>query len=174
MTQRSTRLIGKLFAALILGVMLGLAVLLDPDQTDPAWASISAVTIGIAFVILLYEGLWRLIDWPLRRLLGVGQLESVQGLRYDDTALVPASPWPPQPGVRHAVLLIGAYFGGMTLVWIALGGIIGVATAENRGSMEDLILPVLPGGLLSGWLLGLMCVPSPPARISGPYQTPSE
>ncbi|UCD25061.1 MAG: CPBP family intramembrane metalloprotease [Gemmatimonadota bacterium] len=158
MTRKSTRLIGKLLALLILGAVLGLAVTLDPSQELSAWTAIVAASIAIAFIVLLYEGLWRLIDWPLRMLLGVNRLEQSHQLEPYDTAHVIASPWPPQPGIRHAVLLIAAYFGGMTLVWIVLGGIIGATATEDPTTMLDLLIPVLPGGLLSAWLLGLICV----------------
>ena len=158
LTRRSTKLIGKVVAVVVMGVVFGLAVYLDPEQSNPVWESIALLTIGLVFVILLYEGLWRLIGWPLHKLFGKSQPESLSSLGYHDAEHTPASAWPPQPRVRHAVLLIGVYLLGVTLVWMVLGGIIGVATVNDTRSIEEKIIPVLPGGLLSALLLGMICV----------------
>jgi len=158
LTRRSAKLIAKLVAVIVMGVVSGLAVYVDPEQTDPVWESIGLLTAGLVFLVLMYEGLSRLIGWPLYKLFGKSEPESLFSLGYHDTPRFPASTWPPQPSVRHAVLLIGVYLGGVTLVWLVLGGIIGATTVDDPRSIEEKIIPVLPGGLLSALLLGMMCV----------------
>ena len=76
LTRRSTKLIGKVLAVVVMGVVFGLAMYLDPEQTDPVWESIALLTIGLVFVVLLYEGLSRLIGWPLYKLFGKSEPES--------------------------------------------------------------------------------------------------
>jgi len=158
LSRRSTKLIGKVVAILFMGVVFGFAMYIDPEQTDPVWQTISLLTVGLVILILLYEGLWRLIGWPLYRLFGKSHLEAVASLGYHDTRAFPTSAWPPQPRVRHAVLLIGVYLLGVTFVWMVLGGVIGVTTVEDPRSIEEKIIPALPGGLLSALLLGMICV----------------
>ena len=158
LTRRSTRLIGKVVAVLVMGVAFGLAMYVDPEQTDPVWQSISLLTVGLVLLVLLYEGLSRLIGWPLHTLFGKSQPESVTSLGSAATGRYPASLWPSQPRVRHAVLLIGVYLLGVTLVWVVLGGVIGAATVNDSRSLEEKIIPALPGGLLSALLLGVISV----------------
>ncbi len=90
LTRRSTKLIGKVMAVIVLGVVFGLVVYLDPEQTNPVWESIGLLTAGLVFLVLTYEGLSRLIGWPLYKLFGKSEPESLSSLGYHDTPRFPA------------------------------------------------------------------------------------
>ena len=73
MTHKSARTIAKIAAGLLLGALAGLAISLDPADSDGIWINVMGGVIGLGLMILIYEGVWRLIAWPMCRRVPAGR-----------------------------------------------------------------------------------------------------